>query len=97
MNLLSHSATLSPIAIYSILSDETMALPYPPYPLRAVTQIVSIHEQQASELAHKGAGGIRLDSQIHFRQGLKPDLEASILGCRQLVCTVKRYLVCARL
>jgi hypothetical protein len=32
--------------------------------------------QQASELAHAGAGGFRLDSPLHIREGLKPDLAA---------------------
>lgn len=30
--------------------------------------------QQASELAHKDAGGFRLDSQVHIREGFKPNL-----------------------
>jgi hypothetical protein len=99
MNLLSHSAPLSPIAIcHSVRRNHGTTLSTLSFTSRlSRIQIVSFHEQQASELAHKGAGGIRLDSQIHFRQGLKPDLEASIPGCRHLVCTVKRYLVCARL
>lgn len=33
-----------------------------------------MHEQQAGELAHSGPGGIRLDPEVHIREGLEPDL-----------------------
>ena len=51
-----------------------------------------MNEQQAGELAHSGPGGIRLDPEVHIREGLEPDLGTRFQDAMQQNLSVQ-YLI----